>query len=110
MPAAAVHVLVTMCSITCALVSASQIGVVGLTVGKEGWVVRGDYGLSRLPPIDLWECEVSLVQMDGLWPYGAFYGVLHSMYGLGFDRCGSLKADTESDGLVLKMAFILYHS
>lgn len=28
--------------------------------------MEGDYGLSRLH-IHLWECEVSLVQMDTLW-------------------------------------------
>ncbi len=103
MPAAAVHALVTMCSITCVLVSASQISVVGLTV-HHGRVERyggGDYGSSGLPAIDLWECNVSLVQMDVLWPYGACYGGLHRMYGLGFDQYGSQKADTESGGFVL---------
>lgn len=64
----------------------------------------GDHGLSRLP-IDLWECEVSLVQMDALWPCAACYGGLHRMYGLGFDRYGFLKADTKSEGSVLKVPF-----
>lgn len=59
------------------LVSASQMPALGLTVYRgrvwrlcEG--VGGDYGLSSPPPIDLWGCEVSLVQMDGSrLPYGA---------------------------------------
>lgn len=41
----------------------------GLAVVRGG---GGDYGLSSPPPIDLWGCEVSLVQMDGSQlPYGA---------------------------------------
>ena len=47
----------------------------------------GDYGLSSPPPIDLWGCEVSLVQMDGSQlPYSATdFGGLHGLCGLGFD-------------------------
>lgn len=51
----------------------------------DGELGGGGYGLSWLPPIDFWECGVPSVWMDSLWPHGAFYGDLHSMYGLGFD-------------------------
>ncbi len=37
--------------------------------------------------------------------YEACYGGLHWMYGLGFDQYGFLKADSKSDGFVLKVAF-----
>lgn len=57
---------------------------------------------TRLPPIDLWECEVSLVQMDSLWPSGARYGGLHRMCGLGFDQYGSLEAETGSYGFCIQ--------
>lgn len=37
--------------------------------------------------------------------HGACYGGLHRMYGLGFDQYGFLKADTKSDGFLLKLPF-----
>lgn len=53
---------------------------------------EGDYGLSRPPAIDLWECEVSLVQMDGVWR-GRMEQVMVSwlqrVYGSGSDWYGS---------------------
>lgn len=55
----AVHVLITMWSITCALVSASQSSLVRLTArygGKEIMVCPPP------PPIDLWVGEVSSVK------------------------------------------------
>lgn len=100
MPAAAVHALgYDVLYYLCVSVGLSERSG-GIDCALWEGLVAGDYGLSRRPTIDLGECEVSLVQMDGLWLHEACYGGLHRIYGLGFDGYGSLEDDTESDASV----------
>lgn len=75
-----------MCSITCALVSPSQIREVGLTV-HHGKVVGGvDYGCPGCPLIS----GNVVCLCCSLMAYGACYGGLDRMYGLGFEQYGFL--------------------
>lgn len=80
----AVHAQVTMCSITCALVSSSQIGVVGLTVHHRrasGW---WNYGWPS------WTLIFGNVKClcPSFRVYGACYAGLYRMYRLDFEQYG----------------------
>lgn len=98
MPAEAFHVLVTMCSITRALVSATQRGALGLTVKRKGQVCGGLWFVQHYHPLISGNVKCLRYRCMVYGHLRYFMASYVAMYGLGFDLYESLLADTKSDG------------